>query len=476
MELLNDKELACRIAEAVSNNKGSAFYVGGYVRDQILNRDNKDIDIEIHGIAPNKLQELLSTFGPCETKGVSFGVYGIKHYDLDISLPRSESSSGRGHRDFEVFVDPYLGVEKASARRDFTINAMMQDVLTGEIIDCHGGQQDLQNKIIRHVDDITFLDDPLRVLRAAQFAARFDFDIAPETIALCRKADLTALPAERIQTELEKALLKAEKPSIFFESLRQMDQLDYWFPELKNLIGVPQAPSHHPEGDVWNHTMLVIDEAAKVKDKVSNPLGFMLSAVYHDIGKPHTTTQDDKGYHSYDHHGAGEKMVPNIPYIKDKGLSKYVANMVGLHMEPHLLLQSSTKITSYCRMFDKSVNPRDLIYLSQCDKLGRGGAPRDYSESRTRLLHYLSLYEERMRHPCVTGQDLIDMGYKPGILFKQAMGMSHNFQLCGTSKEQAFNQILSFMAKETRKQGLPLPEQAVKRKQEREEARQSRER
>lgn len=452
MELMTDKELAMRIAQEINKRGGKTYFVGGYVRDQVLDRDNKDIDIEIHGISAEELHEILSSFGPCETKGVSFGVYGIKHYDLDISLPRSESSSGRGHRDFEVFVDPYLGVEKASARRDFTINAMMQDVVTGQLVDCYKGMEDLQNKIIRHVDDDTFLDDPLRVLRAAQFAARFNFDIAPETIDLCRKADLTALPSERIQTELEKALLKAVHPSIFFESLRQMEQLDYWFPELQNLIGVPQAPSHHPEGDVWNHTMMVIDEAAKIREKTSNPFGFMLAAVYHDIGKPYTTTQDEKGYHSYHHHTVGEEMVPCIPYVKDKGLSKYIANMVGLHMTPHLLLNESTKITSYCRMFDKSVNPRDLIYLAQCDKLGRAIPNRNYDENRMRLLHYLSLYEERMQRPCVTGKDLIDNGYKPGVLFKQALAMSHNFQLCGTPKAHAMTQILNFMAKETRKQ------------------------
>lgn len=452
MQFASDKDLAYRIAQEVNAIGGAAYFVGGYVRDQILNRDNKDIDIEVHGISPDKLYQLLSNLGPCETKGVSFGVYGIKHYDLDISLPRSESSSGRGHKDFEVFVDPYLGVEKASSRRDFTINAMMQEVLTGEIVDCHKGKTDLANKIIRHVDDATFLDDPLRVLRAAQFAARFDFAIAPETIELCKQADLTALPSERIQTELEKALLKAEHPSIFFESLRQMDQLDAWFPELKDLINAPQSKEHHPEGDVWNHTMLVVDEAAKMRGQVSNPLGFMLAAVYHDIGKPYTTTYDEKGCHSYHHHTVGEEMVPSIPYIKDKGLSKYVANMVGLHMTPHLLLKESTKITSYCRMFDKSVCPKDLICLAECDKMGRAVPNRNYDESRARLLHYMGLYEERMRQPCVTGKDLIDNGYQPGVLFKQAMDMSHNFLLCGTPKAHAMTQILNFMAKETRKQ------------------------
>ena len=465
MELMSDKDLAYAIAQAVKEAGGNTYFVGGYVRDELLHKDSKDIDIEIHGIAPSELQTILNTFGPSETKGVSFGVYGIKHYDLDIALPRCESSSGRGHRDFEVFVDPYLGTYKASLRRDFSINAMMQDVLTNEIVDNHQGQSDLMNKLIRHVDADTFLDDPLRVLRAAQFASRFNFKIVPETIELCKRADLSALPSERIQTELEKALLKSDTPSVFFKALRDMEQLDHWFPELKALIGVPQAPSHHPEGDAWNHTMMVIDEAAKVRDKASNKLGFMLSAVYHDIGKPYSTTLDEKGYHSYNHHIVGSEMVPKIPYLKDKSLAKYIQNMVEMHMTPHLLLKESTKVTSYCRMFDKSLNPRDLILLAQSDKLGRAVPNKSYDESRARLLHYLAIYEERMRQPCVTGQDLIDFGYTPGVLFKQAMEMSHNFQVCGTSKEQAINQVLAFMAKETRKQGKTVPQQVLDYKQ-----------
>ena len=471
MDLLSDKELAVRIAQKVATFGGTTYFVGGYVRDQLLGKENKDIDIEVHGVSADNLHALLSSFGPCETKGVSFGVYGIKHYDLDIALPRSESSSGRGHKDFEVFVDPYLGVEKASSRRDFTINAMMQDVLTGQIVDCHGGMSDLQNKIIRHVDDNTFLEDPLRVLRAAQFAARFNFTIAQETIDLCKKADLTALPSERIQTELEKALLKAEKPSIFFESLRQMEQLQHWFPELHPLIGAPQHAMHHPEGDVWCHTMMVIDEAAKVRAQTSNPMGFMMSAVYHDIGKPYTITVDEKGCHSYNHHVVGGDMIPDIPYLKDKSLTRYVQNMVAMHMTPHLLLHETNKVTSYCRMFDKSINPRDLILLSQSDKLGRAIPNKSYDESRKKLLYYLNIYEERMARACVTGQDLIDYGYKPGVLFKQALDMAHNFQVCGTAKEQALSQILSFMAKETRRQGLAVPQEALERKQKQDEPR-----
>lgn len=152
-------------------------------------------------------------------------------------------------------------------------------------------------------------------------------------------------------------------------------------------------------------------------------------------------------------------MIPHIPYLKDKGLTKYIQNMVELHMTPHMLLKESKKITSYCRLFDKSCAPRDLICLAECDKMGRAIPNKSYEESRARLLHYLALYEERMRKPSVMGRDLIEHGYKPGVLFKEALDMAHNFQVCGTPKDQALNQVLAFMAKETRRQEQGSPKQ-----------------
>lgn len=178
--------------------------------------------------------------------GASFGVYGLRGYDIDIAMPRQEEATGRGHKDFKIYVDPFLGTYKAAMRRDFTINAMMQDVLTGEIIDHFGGQEDLKKGVLRHVNPHTFAEDPLRVLRAAQFAARFSFSIAPETIELSQTMDLTTLAHERVMSELEKALLKAAHPSIFFEQMHKMNQLDDWFLHLTQLIGVKQPKKYPP--------------------------------------------------------------------------------------------------------------------------------------------------------------------------------------------------------------------------------------
>jgi tRNA nucleotidyltransferase (CCA-adding enzyme) len=186
-----DLTMAQKIAKAVDEEGGKTFFVGGFVRDSLLGKENKDIDIEVHGVTPEQLRSILETLGEVTTMGASFGILGLKGYDLDIAQPRKESANGKGgHKDFEVLVDPFIGTLEAARRRDFTINALMQDVLTGEIVDHFGGLDDLEKGIIRHVDASTFVEDPLRVLRAAQFAARFGFQVAPETIELARTMTL----------------------------------------------------------------------------------------------------------------------------------------------------------------------------------------------------------------------------------------------------------------------------------------------
>ena len=302
-------QMARRVAEAVADAGGRTYYVGGCVRDGLLGRDNKDIDIEVHGVPVQTLECILDSLGERLTMGASFGVMGLRHYELDIAMPRSETATGRGHKDFDVFVDPFLGAEKAARRRDFTMNALMQDVLTGEILDFFGGREDMRRGLLRHVDNESFGEDPLRVLRAAQFAARFGFTVADETRALSAGMDLSALPGERVMGELEKALLKSDKPSVFFEEMRKMRQLSVWFPELEVLIGVGQNPRFHPEGDAWIHTMQVLDEAAALRNEAKEPLWFMLSALCHDLGKAVTTEEKNGVLHAYGHEKAGQPLT-----------------------------------------------------------------------------------------------------------------------------------------------------------------------
>lgn len=181
MSVNTDFQTAERIARMAADKGGRAYYVGGFVRDRLLSLENKDIDIEVHGIQPQELEEILDSIGERMTIGQSFGVYALKGCGLDIAMPRREKQRGVGHRDFDIIVDPFLGAEKAAKRRDFTVNAMMQDVLSGEVLDFFGGMDDLSARILRHVSDESFSEDSLRVLRGAQFAARFGFTVAPET-------------------------------------------------------------------------------------------------------------------------------------------------------------------------------------------------------------------------------------------------------------------------------------------------------
>lgn len=444
---LKDKSnnIEYRIAGLVRENGGRAFYVGGFVRDALLGIDCKDVDIEVHGITAEKLQEILESIGQSLSFGKSFGIYSLAGYDIDIALPRREHATGSGHRDFEVFTDPFIGYKAAAKRRDFTINALMQDVLTGEIIDCFGGQADLQKGIIRHVNSGSFIEDPLRVFRGAQFASRFEFDIAPETAELCRGMDVTPLSRERVEEELKKALLKGKKPSVFFEELRSMDKLKPWFSGPELLAGVNQNPKFHPEGDVWTHTMQVIDRAAEFRNRVSNPYAFMLFCLCHDFGKIDTTEEKNGVIHAYGHETAG------MPRVKDfldgitgeSEIKKYVMNMVPLHMKPNMVAAAESSVKTTNRMFDSAFSPGDLVYFSMCDSpVFSGDTP--FTGNSEFLFERLEIFNDMMSKPYVAGKDLIDAGMKPGPEFSKVLDYAHKLRLAGIEKESALKQTLSY--------------------------------
>ena len=437
-----------KIAEYVEREGGTTYYVGGFVRDRILGIDNKDVDIEVHGLSPDKLKEILESVGKPIAYGSSFGIYSLKGHDIDIAMPRTEHATGRGHKDFEVEIDPFIGIEKAAKRRDFTINALMQDVLTEEIIDCFGGRHDLANGIIRHVNDESFVEDPLRVFRAAQFASRFEFEIAEETIALCKRIDVSALSRERVEEELKKALIKGIKPSIFFESLRQMEQLETWFPEMCSLIGLEQDPIFHPEGDVWNHTMEVIDRAAMFRSEVSEPYSFMMLALTHDFGKIVTTEMINGRIHAYQHEKEGLTLVETFlnRIVGENSVKEYVLNMVPLHMRPNVVSFSKPSVKSTNRVFDEAIAPKDLIYFAMSDKPVVAGN-ETFSGDSGFLFERLAEYEDTMAKPYVMGRDLIDAGLEPGDYFTELLEYAHKLRLAGIEKGSALKQTLAYARK-----------------------------
>lgn len=431
------------LAEKIAQLGGRAYYVGGFVRDRLQGFENKDIDIEVHGITPETLEEILSSIGGYIPAGKSFGVYKLAHRSIDVAMPRKETLTGKGHRDFKIDVDPFIGTRKAAIRRDFTVNAIMQDIITGETVDHFDGQEDLKNGILRHINDMAFDEDPLRVLRGAQFASRFNFTIAPETVELCRQIDITSLSSERVFDELKKALLKSNKPSVFFENLRIMNQLSFWFPEVEKLIGVPQHSVHHKEGDVWTHTMMVLDECASVRYKAEYPLYFMLSGLVHDFGKIICTEFRKGDYHAYRHETEGRDIVK--PFIRritnENSLLFYVLNMTELHMKPSILFNDSSSIKSTNKMFDSSASPNDLILLALCD--GKGKIPaKPCKEAEEFLRERLEIFNEYMSRPYVTGQDLIDAGINPNKNFSELLKFSYKLRLAGVSKKEALSQIL----------------------------------
>ena len=457
--IMNNYDLAVQIAKKVNKIGGTAYFVGGYVRDKLLGIPNKDIDIEIHNIAPYILEDVLSEFGNIEarTVGNNFGIYNIKGYDLDISLPRKEKDTGKGHKDFEIVVDPFLSLEESAKRRDFTINALMEDILTGEIKDYFGGLDDLHNGIIRHINDKTFIEDPLRVLRACQFAARFNFKIASETINLCKTMDLSTLPKERIAGELTKALLKAEKPSVFFDSLYECKQTE-WFKEVYALKGIKQDSEYHPEGDVYNHTMSVLDQAGELfPTGIDNPdryLPFLLSALCHDFGKVNTTKMNSKGRLCALNHE-----ITGIPIANDflnriynnKGFIKYVDNMIEYHMKAHSCFNNRSKAKTTNLMFDKLLYPKDFILLVYADSTGHDLDNLDNKQfnaflgkamiERGFLIDRYFDYGKRISEPHITADDLIELGLKPSPIFREILDKSWNMHLKGVEKDYVLKQV-----------------------------------
>ncbi|MGN0734313.1 MAG: CCA tRNA nucleotidyltransferase [Anaerovoracaceae bacterium] len=440
--------IAEKIAYMVSEKGGRTFYVGGFVRDKIMGIENKDVDIEVHGIMPDELLDILTEVGEPLSYGRSFGIYSLSEYDIDIAMPRKERATGKGHRDFEVSVDPFIGTEAAARRRDFTMNSIMEDVLTEEIVDHFGGMHDLEKGIIRHIDPETFVEDPLRVFRAAQFASRFGFKVAYETMELCRAMDLSALSRERVEDELKKALLKGSRPSVFFEVLRSAGGLDIWFPELKALIGLEQDPKFHPEGDVWTHTMEVLDRAAAYRSEVEKPYPFMLLALTHDFGKAITTEKINGRIHSYDHEIKGLPLIEEFlrRITGNTETIRYVLNMVPLHMKPNVVAASKSAVKVTNRMFDKATAPGDLIYFAMSDKPVMSG-DNPFTGDPDFLFERYDIYKETMAKPYVTGRDLVEAGLEPGDYFADVLAYAHKLRLAGTEKESALKQTLAYARK-----------------------------
>lgn len=289
------------IANIIKENSGTLYLVGGAVRDEIMNRKVHDEDYCITGIEKEAFEKL---FPNAYKRGKSFGVYDIEN--KEFALARKDKKIGKGHKEFEVQNGKNITIEEDLARRDITINSIAKEVLTGKIIDPYGGIEDIQNKIIRATTD-SFIEDPLRVYRVARFASQLNFAVEENTIKMMKKIkeELKTLSPERVFTEFRKAL-KSDKPSVFFDVLKKANVLDVHFKEIYDLIGQIQPVEYHPEGDSYNHTMIVVDKSAIFTDNVE----IRFSALVHDLGKG--ITPKEMLPHHYGHDKNGVKLVENL--------------------------------------------------------------------------------------------------------------------------------------------------------------------
>lgn len=432
-------DLCLSVVNSVKDAGGRALVVGGWVRDRLMGRPSKDIDLEVYGLSAEQLRRVLAAFGPVNAVGESFTVYKVA--DIDIALPRRESKTGRGHKGFEVHGDPDLSPREAARRRDFTINAIGWDPLTGDYVDPFDGRGDIDRRVLRAVDPVTFPEDSLRVLRAIQFAARFEFQLDPETEALCRGIPLDDLPAERIWGEMEKLLLQARRPSIGFALALRLEIIDRLFPEMRALVGCPQEPEWHPEGDVWVHTLMVIDEARTRIDDLAHPqqVAVMLGAVCHDLGKPPTTAFVDGRIRSIDHEQAGVEPATalldrlNVHTMDGFDVRKQVLGITAHHLKPGMFGMSKTPVSDGAfRRLAQKVDLELLARVAKSDCMGRSGgfdcSAMDWFLERARQLGV----QHAPPAPLVLGRHLLALGMKPGPRIGELLRAIYERQLDGT--------------------------------------------
>jgi tRNA nucleotidyltransferase (CCA-adding enzyme) len=443
---------------------GTGILVGGCVRDHLLGLEPKDIDIEVYGLEPEALERGLQKKFQVLPVGKSFGIFKILvnyqniKFSFDVAVPRRDNKTGSGHRGFVVSNDPHMSFSEASSRRDFTLNAMGIDINSQSLLDPHGGLADLKNNKLRAISQ-AFSEDPLRVLRAAQFCARFGFELEDYTKELCikLKPELATLSKERIYEEFKKLLL-AKSPSTGLKILRETESLEL-FPELEALIGCEQDPLWHPEGDVWIHTLLVIDQAIDlIKDLAEDEkLIVMVAALCHDLGKPSTTAHIDGRIKSHGHDMAG--VAPTLSFLARIGFPpKYfeeVAALVREHLKPYQLYAKRDEVSDGAlRRLALRVNIRHLLRVSQADFFGRTTkeALSMVDPSAAWLQERIStlLGNELSTRPILLGRHLINLGKTPGPNFSRILATAFEAQLDGLfcTEEEAMAWLKNYLKSE----------------------------
>jgi tRNA nucleotidyltransferase (CCA-adding enzyme) len=447
-----------RLLDDVRTAGGRPYVVGGAVRDALLGLqiEEQDYDVEVFSLGANELEAALARTGRVDAVGQSFRVFKLSGVEgvvgaVDVSLPRRDSKVGPGHRGIAVAEDPHLSIEEAARRRDFTMNALLWDPTTGELLDPWDGERDIERRLLRAVDARTFGEDPLRALRALQFAARFELEVDPATAELCAAMPLEELPAERVFGEIEKLLLRARRPSQGFALMKEWGMLPALVPELLPLEATPQDPGWHPEGDVWGHTLQVLDEAAALVTDLAGDrpraLAVMLGSLCHDLGKPATTAVEDGRIRSRGHEEAGLPPTTallerwNVHTLLGYDVRAQTLALVAHHLKPGQLYDDRDRVSDGAiRRLARKVEPDLLDRVARADCLGRRPGSfepvaMDWFRERVQQLEV----EVRPPEPILRGRDVLALGVQPGPEVGRVVRAVYERQLDGmvTTLEEA---------------------------------------
>jgi tRNA nucleotidyltransferase (CCA-adding enzyme) len=427
------RDVLRRIEHSLRRAGGRVWLVGGCVRDLVLGRQPKDLDIEVVGLQPGQVHALLTEHFSVQFVGKAFAVFKLHGLPVDLSIPsrlHTDDPSLSGLRQ----ADPDMPIDEALARRDFTINAMAWDPDTMELRDPFNGRRDLDARILRHAST-RFAEDPLRVLRGMQLAARFELTVAPETVALCRTLSQEHQPSERLWEEWKKLLLQGRKPSLGLQFLRDCGWL-LFYPELAALQGCPQDPLWHPEGDVWIHTLHCLDWfAAERTGSEQDDLAVGLGVLCHDFGKPATTREEYGRITSRGHESEGTdptrrflERLANQPDLIDE-----VVPLVLSHLRPRALYDAKAS-DSAVRRLAKQVHRIDrLVRVARADHAGRPPKQFDGFPAGEWLLtkaRQLTVDRQAPR-PIVMGRHLLELGLQPGPDMGRLLDDCYEVQLDG---------------------------------------------
>lgn len=447
------REVVCQSAalllalDRIGQAGGRPHVVGGAVRDALLGIAPKDLDIECHAISFGALGACLEAVGEVKRTGAEFGVLKLVIEDgseVDFSLPRREVKTGVGHRDFEVIVDSTLSVDVATMRRDFTINALMIDLTTKALVDPHNGLADLNDGLLRHVS-LAFSEDPLRVLRAAQFAARFGLRLHPDTVELCRSiADhYEHLPAERVWGEFQKILRYGSQPSLAIDVLIQTEWIRN-FPELDAIVGVPQDAIWHPEGTVEIHSALSADAAVAVATannlSIDDRMFVVTAALLHDLGKAtHTQVREDGRITAHGHASAG--VEPAEALLRRIGAPGSLIERVLPVIREHMCCISTEQPSAAAvRRLARRLVPASIVdwsYVVEADNRGRGPASRPGCAGPWLEKARKYNVEHEPAQPILRGTHLIKAGMPPGPLFRAILDDARVAQESGEFDDEA---------------------------------------